>query len=125
VQQPTTQTIYDLFNGRIQFVVPVYQRAYVWNERDNWIVLWDDIADTAERYVADPTAHVPIKHFLGPIVLDQQYSETGGVDRHMVIDGQQRLTTLQIILSAAKQAAEDHGADAVARDLAGLTFNQG
>jgi hypothetical protein len=31
VLQPTTQTIYDLFNGRIQFIVPVYQRAYVWN----------------------------------------------------------------------------------------------
>lgn len=125
MQQPTTQTIYDLFNGRIQFIVPVYQRAYVWNERDNWGVLWDDIADIAERYVADPTAHVPTKHFLGPIVLDQQYFETGGVDQRLVIDGQQRLTTLQIILSAAKQAAEDHGADAVARDLTGLTFNQG
>jgi hypothetical protein len=125
VQQPTTQTIYDLFNGRIQFIVPVYQRAYVWNERDNWGVLWDDIADTAERYVANPTAHVPTKHFLGPIVLDQQYFETGGVDQRLVIDGQQRLTTLQIILSAAKQAAEDHGAEAVARDLTGLTFNQG
>jgi uncharacterized protein with ParB-like and HNH nuclease domain len=66
VQQPTTQTIYDLFNGRIQFIVPVYQRAYVWNAWDNWGVLWDDIADTAERYIADPTAHVPNRHFLGP-----------------------------------------------------------
>ena len=125
MQQPTTQTVYDLFNGRIQFIVPVYQRAYVWNEQDNWGVLWDDIADTAERYVADPTVHVPYRHFLGPIVLDQQHSETGGVDPRLVIDGQQRLTTLQIILSAATQAAEDHGADAVARELAGLTFNQG
>jgi hypothetical protein len=125
VQQPTTQTIYDLFNGRIQFIVPVYQRAYVWNEWDNWGVLWDDIADTAERYIADPTAHVPSRHFLGPIVLDQQYFETGGVDARLVIDGQQRLTTLQIILSAAARVAEDHGADAVARELAELTFNQG
>ena len=29
MQQPTTQTVYDLFNGRIRFIVPVYQRAYV------------------------------------------------------------------------------------------------
>src|SRR5438034_5294580 len=100
VQQPTTQTVYDLFNGRIQFIVPVYQRAYVWNEAENWGVLWEDIADTAERYIADPTAHVRQRHFLGPIVLDQQPVEAGGVDPRLVIDGQQRLTTLQIILSA-------------------------
>ena len=31
MQQPTTQSVYDLFNGRIQFLVPVYERAYVWN----------------------------------------------------------------------------------------------
>jgi len=35
MQQPTTQTVFDLFNGRIQFVVPVYQRAYIWNEEEN------------------------------------------------------------------------------------------
>jgi Protein of unknown function DUF262/Protein of unknown function (DUF1524) len=125
VQQPTTQTIYDLFNGRIQFIVPVYQRAYIWNQRDNWGVLWDDIADTAERYIADSTAHIRNRHFLGPIVLDQQHFEPGGVDPRLVIDGQQRLTTLQIILSAAAHVAEGHGADAVAGELAELTFNRG
>jgi hypothetical protein len=125
VQQPTTQTIYDLFNGRIQFIVPVYQRAYIWNAWDNWGVLWDDIADTAERYITDPTAQVPSRHFLGPIVLDQQHFEAGGVDPRLVIDGQQRLTTLQIILSAAAHVAKDCGAGEVARELAELTFNRG
>src|SRR4051794_38150026 len=101
MEQPTTRTIYDLFNGRIQFQVPVYQRAYVWNEDENWAVLWDDIADIADRYLADPESHVRHRHFLGPIVLSQVHSEPGGVDPRLVIDGQQRLTTLQVILSAA------------------------
>src|SRR5438128_2640220 len=101
MQQPTTQSVYDLFNGRIQFLLPVYQRAYVWNEEQNWAVLWEDIADAADRYLADPDAHVRHRHFLGPIVLDQQHFEPGGVDPRLVIDGQQRLTTLQIVLATA------------------------
>ena len=84
--------MYDLFNGRIQFIVPVYQRAYVWNEEENGGALWEDIADTAGRYIVEPTAHVRQRHFLGPIVLDQQPVEPGGVDPRLVIDGQQRLT---------------------------------
>ena len=52
-------------------------------------------------YLDDPDAHVRHRHFLGPIVLDQQHFEPGGVDPRMVIDGQQRLTTLQVSFSAA------------------------
>jgi hypothetical protein len=125
VQQPTTQSVYDLFNGRIQFLLPVYQRAYVWNEEQNWAVLWEDIADAADRYLADPDAHVRHRHFLGPIVLDQQHFEPGGVDPRLVIDGQQRLTTLQIVLATAAAVARDHGAEDVADELAELTANRG
>jgi hypothetical protein len=125
VQQPTTQSVYDLFNGRIQFLLPVYQRAYVWNEEQNWAVLWEDIADTVDRYLADPDAHVRHRHFLGPIVLDQQHFEPGGVDPRLVIDGQQRLTTLQVVLAAAAAVARDHGAEDVADELAELTANRG
>jgi hypothetical protein len=125
MQQPQTQVVYDLFNGRVQFVVPVYQRAYVWNANDNWSVLWDDIADVAQRYLDDPSADPPQKHFLGPIVLDQQPSEVGGIDRRLVIDGQQRLTTLQVLLSAAIAAFEDLGAAETADEMRGLVTNQG
>jgi hypothetical protein len=125
MEQPTTQSVYDLFNGRIQFQVPVYQRAYVWSEDENWSLLWDDIADTASRYLVDPEAHVRHRHFLGPIVLSQEHSEPGGVDPRLIIDGQQRLTTLQIILAAAASVAREHGADDVASELAGLTANRG
>ena len=131
MEQPTTRTVYDLFNGRIQFQVPVYQRAYIWNEAENWAVLWDDISDTANRYLADPDAHVRNRHFLGPIVLDQEHSDPGGVDPRLVIDGQQRLTTLQIILAAAAAAAaaaavaRERGAEDVAGELSELTANRG
>ena len=125
MEQPTTRTVYDLFNGRIQFMVPVYQRAYVWNEDENWGLLWDDIADTADRYLATPDGQLRQRHFLGPIVLSQVHSEPGGVDPRLVIDGQQRLTTLQVILAAAIAAARDHGVDDVAEELTELTSNRG
>jgi hypothetical protein len=126
MQQPQTQTVYDLFNSdRVQFVVPVYQRAYVWNEHDNWAVLWDDIAEVAQHHLEDPGADPPQRHFLGPIVLDQQPFAVGGVDRRLVIDGQQRLTTLQVLLSAAKVTFEAHGATEDAGEVAGLVSNKG
>jgi hypothetical protein len=125
VEQPTQQTVYGLFSGRIQFQVPVYQRAYVWNEDDNWGLLWDDIADTATRYLDDPEAHIRHRHFLGPIVLSQQSSPPSGVDPRLVIDGQQRLTTLQVIIAAGAAAARDPDADGVATDLVELTCNRG
>jgi hypothetical protein len=125
VKQPTTQRIFDLFNDRIQFQVPVYQRAYIWNEADNWVALWDDIADTADRYLADPEAQDPQRHFLGPIVLDQDHSDPGGVDPRLVIDGQQRLTTLQVVIAAAAAVARERSAEDIAAELDELTFNRG
>jgi hypothetical protein len=125
MQQPQTQMVYDLFNGRVQFVVPVYQRAYVWNANDNWSVLWDDIVDVAQRYLDDPSADPPQKHFLGPIVLHQQPSDVGGIDRRLVIDGQQRLTTLQLLLSAAITTFQDLGASETSDEMLGLVANQG
>lgn len=125
MQQPTTQTIYDLFNSRIQFQVPVYQRAYVWNEAENWAILWDDVADTVNRYLDDPDAKVAQRHFLGPIVLSQEHFEAGGVDPRLVIDGQQRLTTLQVILAGAAAVAREQGNEDVANELAELTANRG
>ena len=125
MEQPTTQHVYDLFNGRTQFQVPVYQRAYVWNEEKNWAVLWDDIADTTSRHLDSPEAHLRQRHFLGPIVLSQERSAVGGVDPRLVIDGQQRLTTLQIIIAAAVAVAKERGAGDVADDLRELTENRG
>ncbi len=125
MDQPQTQTVFDLFNGRVQLVVPVYQRAYVWNEYENWSVLWDDITDVAGRHLEHPAADPPLKHFLGPIVLDQQRNALGEVDKRLIIDGQQRLTTLQILLSAAKACFEDLGAGEDAAEFADLVANKG
>lgn len=93
-----TFSIQQVFQDRRQYRVPFYQRPYVWNREDQWGRLWEDIRDRAESRL-DGSKHVP--HFMGAVVLEPQ-KKPGllGVERFHIIDGQQRLTTLQYVLTA-------------------------
>lgn len=93
-----TIAVQQLFQDRRQYRVPFYQRTYVWNKEDQWGRLWADIQDKAEGRLADVQ---PVPHFLGAAVLEPQ-PRRGllGVEALHIIDGQQRLTTLQYILAA-------------------------
>ena len=91
-------TVQQLFQDRRQYMVPFYQRSYVWTRNDQWGPLWEDIKDKAEsRLMSNKNIH----HFLGAVVFDPQ-PRNGliGVDTLHIIDGQQRLTTLQFILKS-------------------------
>lgn len=82
-----------------RFVVPLFQRPYVWNEENQWEPLWNDVTLAAERLLKSPNErHQP--HFLGAVVLQQVQKQTGQMQERTVIDGQQRLTTLQLLLDA-------------------------
>jgi hypothetical protein len=82
-----------------RFVVPLFQRPYVWNEENQWDPLWDDVVRSADRVLTRPLdKHHP--HFLGAVVLQQVQKQTGQMQERTIIDGQQRLTTLQLLLDA-------------------------
>lgn len=82
-----------------RLIVPLFQRPYVWNEENQWDPLWTDVTRVADRVLIDPHArHYP--HFLGAVVLQQMQNPLGTLQERTVIDGQQRLTTLQILLDA-------------------------
>jgi hypothetical protein len=82
-----------------RLVVPLFQRPYVWNEENQWEPLWDDVARIADRVLDQPSEkHHP--HFLGAVVLQQVQKQTGQMQERTIIDGQQRLTTLQLLLDA-------------------------
>jgi hypothetical protein len=82
-----------------RLVVPLFQRPYVWNEENQWEPLWDDVVRVAERVLIRPASkHHP--HFLGAVVLQQVQKPTGQMQERTIIDGQQRLTTLQLLLDA-------------------------
>lgn len=82
-----------------RLVVPLFQRPYVWTEESQWEPLWDDLVRVTERVLSRPTdKHHP--HFLGAVVLQQVQKQTGQMQERTIIDGQQRLTTLQLLLDA-------------------------
>lgn len=82
-----------------RLVVPLFQRPYVWNEENQWDPLWNDVARVAERVLNRPQErHQP--HFLGAVVLQQVPRQTGQLQERTIIDGQQRLTTLQLLLDS-------------------------
>lgn len=93
-----TFSVQQIYQDRRQYRVPFYQRPYVWNRDDQWGRLWEDIRDKAEARLQGGKA---IPHFMGAVVLEPQ-KKPGllGVERHHIIDGQQRLTTLQYVLRA-------------------------
>lgn len=82
-----------------RLLVPLFQRPYVWNEERQWEPLWRDlerIATHLQKYPDKP----PQPHFLGAVVFQQELTKTSDLQQRTVIDGQQRLTTLQILLDA-------------------------
>ena len=118
--QPHDYTIKDLFNGEKVFLVPRYQRPYVWNEQDQWAPLWDDVIHIANRLFDDvrETGAEEIDdskaewHFIGTLVLKpRQATLRSAASKWLVIDGQQRLTTLQLMLSAVADEFDDRGID--------------
>ncbi|GAA0688219.1 DUF262 domain-containing protein [Dyella marensis] len=100
-----TWTIQQVFQDRKQYKVPFYQRAYVWTLEKQWPLLWADIKDKAEERLTNTQ---PAPHFLGAIVVEPQ-DRVGlrGVDTLHIIDGQQRLTTLQYVLAGIRLAARE------------------
>lgn len=97
-----------LFSGAKHYEVPPYQRRYVWNRGDQWELLWNDISGLVERYLKE-TKHGKEKidtensptHFLSTIVLQTEGRSPGDMPIWRVIDGQQRIITLQILFDAA------------------------
>jgi uncharacterized protein with ParB-like and HNH nuclease domain len=92
--QARVQTIID---GVRQYVVPLFQRPYSWRER-HWEVLWTDLA---ELYEDDR----PRNHFIGAVVTMSAPSQPDRVSKYTLIDGQQRLTTILVLLAAIRDRA--------------------
>jgi hypothetical protein len=105
--QAETRTLTHLFQLDVRYLVPLYQRPYVWTRENQWEPLWDDITTVAEHVLTEgPSTHSP-SHFLGAIVIQQQENPPGSPQQFIVIDGQQRLTTLQLMLTAAASVAQE------------------
>lgn len=123
--------IKELFQKDVRYIIPTFQRPYVWNQEKQWEPLWDDVRNIAEEYaeqLARENNHAAAEvqtgtHFMGAIVLQQDPTPTAEIDRRNVIDGQQRMTTLQILLDAAQEVLEEDGYEKEAKRLRKLVVN--
>jgi len=95
-----------LFEQNRRLVVPLFQRPYVWKKETQWEPLWEDVRNLAERILAKQEVR---PHFIGAIVLEQTPKSTGEIEEREVIDGQQRLTTLQLLLAAVRDICGSSG----------------
>ncbi|WP_327270055.1 DUF262 domain-containing protein [Streptomyces sp. NBC_01218] len=89
----------DLVQGRAQqFQVPLYQRTYSWTEKQ-LAQLWSDILDQVDLLETGEKASA---HFLGSVVLAPSPQNEATFPRWLVVDGQQRLTTISLALAAIR-----------------------
>lgn len=94
--------IYEILNGNKQFLIPVYQRYYSW-EINQCERLWNDIVDMQKSG--------KVGHFVGSIVNIAEQAMPTGVQKYMIIDGQQRMTTLTLLLLALRDYGNKHPED--------------
>ncbi|MFF4232859.1 DUF262 domain-containing protein [Streptomyces sp. NPDC001820] len=98
-------TFLNLIQGEKQFQVPLYQRTYSWG-RDQLLRLWEDVGELVDQHRAGEAV---APHFLGSVVLAPGQIQAGGVQKWLVVDGQQRLTTLMLAFTALRDQLKDSG----------------
>lgn len=99
----------DIIEGTKQYVVPLFQRTYSWDKKE-WEILWNDLCELCE-------AENPKNHFIGSIVTMPTTSVPEGVSKFLLIDGQQRLTTVFIILTLLRNKSLEEGNKEFAEEI--------
>ena len=85
----------------------MFQRLYVWQRDPQWTTLWEDLIEKAELRLANKKTN---PHYLGALIIEGVKPKSANeVTRMLVIDGQQRLTTLQLLLAAFRDYAKTQG----------------
>lgn len=124
------EVLNSFFSSSLQYVVPFFQRSYVW-EQENWEILWDHVERTFKSIA---NGNVEKEHFIGTLITKQRQAQTVGENKLDVIDGQQRLTTFALLFKALADSvskeseflnlAENTNALLVFKDSKGKTHNR-
>jgi hypothetical protein len=125
------QSFDAIFRRDVRYIVPVFQRRYAWERERQWEPFWNDVLEVVEAYVEaagpDKTApsgdDLPV-HFLGAIVVKLVPFGAGQLELREIIDGQQRLTTIQLLIGAAARALHRLGGSEQATVLRDLIENR-
>lgn len=90
----------QFLGGPRQFSIPIYQRPYAWDD-EQCERLWQDVVRAAKNRSS-------MGHFIGSIVcIDEGANNPSSVQEYQIVDGQQRLTTISLMLLAIADAGDD------------------
>jgi uncharacterized protein with ParB-like and HNH nuclease domain len=98
-----------MLEGTKQYLVPLFQRPYSWESKE-WKIFWADLTELCE-------ASDPRPHFMGSIVTMPTVSVPEGVSKYLLIDGQQRLTTIFILLALLRDLAKSNDQPQLAEEI--------
>ena len=122
-------TLKSVFSDNHRYEIPMFQRPYVWGAEREWAPLWQDVSAAAEGVVHDMLSEEwpeePPRYFLGSIVVKAIQRNPQRMDGSSLIDGQQRLTTLQVLLAAARAVATTLTAETAAGRFGAWVENDG
>lgn len=128
-----TYPLQEILKPERRYVIPTFQRDYEWTRKGQWELLFDDLATTADRLIDVRTSGEEgsklktreqsiSPHFLGAIVCASLPFATGGVALRSVIDGQQRLTTIQLLVRGLLDVLNETGSER-AKSVRRMLFN--
>jgi len=103
------KSLREILHSGDQFLIPYFQRFYAW-KRANWERLQSDVW----MLFQDPSRR---QHFLGPLVCASLRPVPGEIHTFQLIDGQQRLTTLSLLLTALRDVAGEQGDEELAQEV--------
>lgn len=110
-------TFQHIIEGTKQYIVPLFQRPYSW-KKENWHTLWEDLLWLCENEEFK-------SHFIGSIVTMPTGIVPEGILKFLLIDGQQRLTTIIILLTVIRNKAREDGLEQFAQEIdENLLFNK-
>jgi uncharacterized protein with ParB-like and HNH nuclease domain len=106
---PSIKTLSDIFYSASQWVIPVFQRNYRW-EKPQWEKVWTSLEEIQRPEKKG-------NHFMGFLVYQSSPTHPGDNIPFYLIDGQQRLTTLAVLLAAIRNVARRQGVEELADEI--------
>lgn len=112
--------VIDVLSDQKRFIVPFYQRHYKWDER-LWLSFWEDVLAKAQEALE---RQPKFDHYMGALIIAPEAYSVAVTPRLQIVDGQQRLTTFQLFLTAMREAADRLGHPQIGEAVHNYLFNR-